>query len=311
MRSIEESERSVRAHVDLNLDGIIKALGVVWNLSTDTFQYHINMPPSERPVTKREILSDLQKIFDPLGWIAPSTVMAKILIQKLWLERIGWDERIKETLEEEWKQIRSDFTHTNEIEIQRWLGTHGIDKEKIQIHGFCDASMRAYAASVYIRVEKSDGTVETKLIAAKTRVAPLKVVSLPRLELCGAVLLAKLMAQVGSAMRVLASQMYAWTDSTIVIAWLSGEPTRWKSFVANRVVEVLENVDNKHWHHVQSHENPADLGSRGMLLSELKNCELWWKGPRWLSEKEIKIKAQEVVETDLEMKTIKINTHLN
>lgn len=311
MKSIDKEKRSTNAQVDMNLDGTIKALGIVWNLKTDTFQYNLTLPASESTnVTKRSILSDVQKLFDPLGWIAPSTVMAKILLQKLWLEKVNWDQNVSETLREEWNQIRSDFTCVKDIQVNRWLGTTDTNKTNIQIHGFSDASIQAYAAAVYIRTETND-KVEIKLIAAKTRVSPMKTISLPKLELCGALLLSKLMKQIGQAMKVPTSDMYAWTDSSIVIAWLCGDPNRWKTFVANRVVEIVENLNNKRWYHVQSSDNPADIATRGMLLSELKRCNLWWKGPRWLSEKEIKISKQEVIITDKEMKTKKVITHLS
>jgi hypothetical protein len=310
MKSIDEYKRSANAQVELNLDGTVKALGIVWNLGTDSFQYNLALPPIANTITKRGILSDVQKLFDPLGWIAPSTIMAKILMQKLWLERTSWDECVSSELEEEWRQIRADFVNVKDIRTDRWLCTTSSEEENIQIHGFSDASMRAYAAAVYIRTE-NHGNITTKLIAARTRVAPLKTISLPRLELCGALLLSKLMKQVGQAMRIPTPKMFAWTDSSIVIAWLCGEPNRWKPFVANRVVEIVENLNNKHWHHVQSKDNPADVASRGMMLSALKNCSLWWNGPSWLSEKEIKISKLEALTTNEEMKVQKLQTYLN
>lgn len=309
MKSIDEERRSNSAHINMNFDGTVKPLGIVWNFSTDTFRYNITLPTSENThITKRSILSDIQKLFDPLGWIAPSTVMAKILLQKLWLEKITWDQNVNDTLSAEWRKMKQDLTSVNDIHVDTWLGT--IDNTNIQIHGFSDASMRAYAAVVYIRTE-TNGKVETKLIAAKTRVAPLKTISLPRLELCGALLLSKLMKQIGTAMKIPTSNMYVWTDSSIVIAWLCGDPNRWKSFVANRVVEIIDNLNNKQWYHVQSSNNPADIASRGMLLSELKKCDLWWRGPSWLSEKEIKLIKPNVMTTDTEMKTTKMNTYHN
>ncbi|XP_064074467.1 uncharacterized protein LOC113393726 [Vanessa tameamea] len=311
IQSIEENKRSTNIKLDLNLDGTIKALGITWNLKQDNFRYNLNLPPMGKTITKRGILADVQKLFDPLGWLAPSTVTAKILIQKLWLEKVEWDENISDVLEEEWKQLRLDFENVNNIQIERWLGTTNDNIENIQIHGFCDASMRAYAAAVYIRNITTEGNIMTNLIAARTRVAPLKTISLPRLELCGALLLSKLMKQIGQAMKISTSKMYAWTDSSIVISWLCGEPNRWKPFVANRVVQIIENINNKHWYHVQSSDNPADLASRGMFLSALMENDLWWRGPSWLAEKEIKISKQEVIMTDMEMKVEKINTYLN
>ncbi|XP_045534341.1 uncharacterized protein LOC123721079 [Papilio machaon] len=301
LQSIEENKRSANVKIDMNLDGTIKALGITWNLNADSFEYSLSLSQIGKSITKRSILSDIQKLFDPLGWIAPSIVLAKMLMQKLWLQKLTWDETVSEELEQEWRQLRFDFDTVQNIKVKRWIGTTTTNKDKIQLHGFSDASTHAYAAVVYIRTE-TNGRIETNLIAARTRVAPLKTISLPRLELCGALLLSKLMKQIGEALRIPTSQMYAWTDSSIVISWLSGDPNRWKPFVANRVIEIIENINHNHWNHVQSQDNPADPASRGMLLSALKTCDLWWNGPNWLSEKDIKIIKQDIESTQLEMK---------
>lgn len=128
-----------------------------------------------------------------------------MMLQKLWLEMITWDQNVSDTLTAEWEQIKKDFIHFTDIHVDRWLRT--INNTNIQIHGFSGASIRAYAAVVYIRTETS-GKVETKLIAANTRVAPLKTISFSRLELCGALLLSKLMKQIGTAMKILSSHVY-------------------------------------------------------------------------------------------------------
>ncbi|CAK1598013.1 unnamed protein product [Parnassius mnemosyne] len=199
MQSIKPADRSRSAHFNLNIDGTVKALGIKWNMGTDKFKYEVILPTIQATVTKRSVLSDIQKLFDPLGWIAPSIVMTKILIQKLWLERLNWDDKISSHLLDEWLTIRSDFQQVNEIEVDRWIGTTSKMSDNLQIHGFCDASMQAYAALVYARIKTEDGTIRTKLIAARTRVAPLRTISLPRLELCGALLLARLLKQVAQA----------------------------------------------------------------------------------------------------------------
>ncbi|XP_037868491.1 uncharacterized protein LOC119628814 [Bombyx mori] len=243
LKSIEPNKRTSRAQLDLKLDGNVQALGLIWNLGTDQFQYKVNLPARSSSITKRGILSDIQRLFDPLGWIAPSLILAKILIQRLWLEPIGWDDEINQSLLHDWLTIREDFEHVKEIGIPRWLNTVSTQMENIEVHGFSDASMKAYAAVAYIRVKREDGSVFTNLLAARARVAPLRTVSLPRLELCGALLLARLLKQIENAMRIPTSNIYAWTDSSIVLAWLSGDPHRWKTFVANRVVEIVENVN--------------------------------------------------------------------
>ncbi|XP_047504174.1 uncharacterized protein LOC125049113 [Pieris napi] len=310
MQSLKPDERTTKAHFDLKLDGIIKALGVQWNLGNDRFEYNLNLPEivEENIITKRNILSDIQKLFDPLGWIAPSIVQAKILIQKLWLEKVDWDEDLNIFLKEEWLKIRRDLMNVNNISIDRWLSTSCSNMDTIQIHGYCDASILAYAAVVYCLVKKTDGSYRTSLIAARTRVAPLKTISLPKLELSGALLLSRLLNQVAQAMRIPMERVFAWTDSSIVIAWLSGEPTKWKPFVANRVVEILANHKKEQWHHVQSQENPADIASRGMFISDLKHCNLWWKGPTWLQKGEIILTDENIFTTDLEKKKEKIKT---
>ncbi|KAJ8723487.1 hypothetical protein PYW08_003399 [Mythimna loreyi] len=309
MQSIDAHKRTTRIHLDLKLDGTVQALGLIWNLGTDQFQYKTNLPLMAGNVTKRTILSDMQKLFDPLGWIAPSLILAKMLIQKLWLEKVGWDDKISQHLIDEWLTLREDFKEVKEVSIDRWIGTLRVDLEKIEVHGFSDASTRAYAAVAYVRIKMQDGSVSTKLIAAKTRVAPLRTVSLPRLELCGALLLSRLLKQIEHAMRIPASNIYAWTDSTIVLAWLSGDPHKWKTFVANRVVEIAENVNNNRWFHVSSECNPADIGSRGMLLVDLKRSDLWWKGPAWLSETEIELISENTY-TELEKKQDNIQANL-
>ncbi|XP_059048841.1 uncharacterized protein LOC131844082 [Achroia grisella] len=310
MRAITPNERSSNVHLDLNIDGTTKALGISWNLKTDKFEYNTTTHDESVTVTKRRILSDMQKLYDPLGWIAPLLVKTKIFIQRLWIQKYSWDEEISQSLIDEWKIIKYDFKNVSDIHIDRWLHTYNKEKEAIEIHGFCDASMQAYAAVVYCRVVNSNGTVTTTLIAAQTRVAPLKTISLPRLELCGAVLLSRLLKQVTHAMKLSMSQVFTWTDSTIVISWLRGEPCKWKPFVANRVVKIIDNTNNRQWYYVKSRDNPADIASRGMFLKDLKQSKLWWKGPKWLSDQKIEFQKPSYIQTDEERKTV-IHAHLN
>ncbi|XP_075990231.1 uncharacterized protein LOC142985871 [Anticarsia gemmatalis] len=308
MKTIHISERSSKAHLDFKVDGTVKALGILWNLSNDAFEYNLNLPVIGNVITKRSILSDIQRLFDPLGWIAPCLVMAKILIQRLWLEKVDWDEALNSTLTEKWFTIRSDLENVNDISINRWMGTLGSNKDCVEIHGFSDASMQAYGAVVYCRITHPDNPIKTSIIAARTKVAPLKTISLPRLELCGALLLSRLLKQIGLAMRIPASQIYAWTDSSIVISWLAGDSNKWKPFVANRVVEITSNVNSNQWYHVQSQDNPADVASRGMLVANLKKCDMWWNGPQWLQHSKIQFTRPNVLPTDLEVKKKTLQT---
>ncbi|GFW27392.1 integrase catalytic domain-containing protein [Trichonephila clavipes] len=146
---------------------------------------------------------------------------------------------------------------------------------------FADASSLAYAAAIYCR-QKHNGKIKVQLLVSKTKVAPVKQVSIPRLELCGAHLLSKLFKSVLRTLKYYTFDVFAWTDSKIVLSWLSGHPRQWKTFVANRTSEIIEVLPTKHWRHVPSKENPADIASRGIDPKCLPDCKLWWQGPPWL-----------------------------
>lgn len=232
-------------------------------------------------------------------------------IQELWLTGAAWDDNLPEEIVVEWLEYRTKLTELY-IRIPRWISTTST-QQHIEVHGFCDALMKAYAAVVYIRTTDDTGNVAVHLLTAKSRVAPLKSISLPRLELQGALLLAKLMQKVVEAMHFKNVQRYACSDSMIVLAWLKGHPNRYTTFVANRVAEIQEITDSTIWKHVPSEFNPADCATRGVSPNELQNHHLWWVGPPWLkSPLEEWPVNKNVPSTSLEMKTIQnLNATVN
>lgn len=265
----------------LKVNRMVKVLGVRWNRETDTFAYNLEVSESKQPITKRQILSEIAKLYDPLGWIAPVVIIAKVIMQKLWKSGLEWDDIVDGELLTEWLKYREDLTHINSISIPRWL--HYDKVSKIELHVFADASKAAYGAAVYVRVIEGERAF-VSLMSAKTKVAPLeKEVSIPRLELCGAVLAAKLISEIAQVMKIPKVNLYAWTDSTIVLAWLKGGSSRWTTFVSNRVSEILNILDYEQWGHVCTDMNPADCASRGLQASELLHHSLWWSGPAWLA----------------------------
>ena len=151
----------------------------------------------------------------------------------------------------------------------------------VEVHGFADASERAYAAVLYLRIKDKDSW-QTILLTAKTKVAPIKQVTLPRLELCAAALLARLAIHVRTTLGFEKTPLHCWTDSTVALGWIRGHPTRWKTYVANRVAEIQITAPDALWHHIPGKDNPADCASRGLTPSELVNHKLWWWGPPWL-----------------------------
>nr|XP_043065771.1 uncharacterized protein LOC122321020 [Drosophila bipectinata] len=256
----------------------IKVLGIYWNPTDDTLMYQTGLT-SNPSCTKRQILSDVARIFDPLGLLSPIVVQFKIMFQRLWLLDLDWDSELPPNIAEPWLKCRADLDTLRKLQIPRFV----LSKEdSIELHAFSDASTKAYAAAVYCRCRNKDGTYSVSLMAAKTRVAPLNQQSLPRLELCGALLLSRLVRSLKEGLRHKEIQVIAWCDSTIVLSWLSYPPSKMKTFVANRTSEILETLPRHTWHHVSSKENPADCASRGMTTSQLLEFHLWWNGPPWL-----------------------------
>lgn len=232
--------------------------------------------------TKRTVLSAIARLYDPVGWLSPIVIIAKILMQDLWRYNLQWDDPLPEELETRWARFTSCLSVIPEIRMARWMGTG--PKSPIEIHGFSDASKYAYAAAVYIRISSSRSERNApQLLIAKTRVASVKPITIPRLELCAAVLLSHLLEKISFELQSYEPTLHAWTDSRIVLAWLHSDPARWNVFIANRVAAIMEKTPNVTWHHVPSADNPADIASRGMHAKRLATSSLWWGGPSWLS----------------------------
>ncbi|KAJ0178490.1 hypothetical protein K1T71_006313 [Dendrolimus kikuchii] len=262
---------------------MVKVLGICWNKNSDNFEYMHQIPNTVTPVTKRKVLSEIARLYDPLGWIAPVIVTAKTYMQKLWKSGLSWDDEITSDLLKEWIGFKGDLINVKGIIIPRWL--QATRKDYVELHAFSDASQAAYAAAIYVKVTDEMGSVKVHLVTARTRVAPVeKEVSIPRLELCAALLASQLLSEVSQILNIPKTNIYAWSDSTVTLAWLRGEPSRWTTFVSNRVSEILTTMDREQWHHVNTKHNPADCASRGMPASELINHKLWWHGPEWLKD---------------------------
>ncbi|XP_046806420.1 uncharacterized protein LOC124419797 [Lucilia cuprina] len=180
-------------------------------------------------------------------------------MQQLWLEGKDWDEEVSEESLQNWNNLVQDLSEVELISIPRWIQL--MPNDTIQIHGFCDASKSAYCATVYIRCQTKTQNVFSNLLVAKSIVAPLQTVCLPRLELNGAVLLANLVNYVINSLNFSKSEIYLWTDSAIVLGWLSKPPSSWETYVSNRTSRIHELMTNVTWRHVPTHDIPADLGT--------------------------------------------------
>ena len=154
----------------------------------------------------------------------------------------------------------------------------------MELHGFCDASEAAYAGAVYLRATDVKGSVHVSLVMAKTKVTPLKRLSIPQLELCSGLLLSKILSHVADTLGISSNNVCAWTDSQVVLGWLGGNSRRFKPFVSNRIPEMSELIPIGCWRHVPGVDNPSDCASRGMYPSQLAQFEPWWCGPQWLRD---------------------------
>ena len=283
---LETIPKSLRENDGLNISAGktsgSKTLGVYWKTLTDTLHISVPLIDIQGSPTKREVASAAARVFDVLGWFAPAVVWIKILLQKIWELGLEWDKQIPEHLCPSWEKWKTELPAITKKGILRRY--YHADKEVVdtQLHGFSDASMSAYGGVVYLRIRYADTTISVSLVAAKTRVAPLKRQTIPKLELCAALLTARLLATVAEDLSLDSSKAYAWTDSSIVLEWLNSTPSRLKVYVANRDGDIVSKVSAIRWRYVTTECNPADFASRGLLPEELVRKELWWDGPPWL-----------------------------
>ena len=264
-----------------------KVLGILWNPGSDQIIFEVahlarialNLHP-----TKRNLVSLIGKFYDPLGFLSPVIIRFKVLFQKLCQCKSDWDEVIPDDLVEEWKDLISDLNVASPVSLPRsyLCGISG-PISSVTLHGFCDASIRAYAAVVYIHM-RTDTYSVVQFVAAKTRVAPLQGQTVPRLELLSALLLSRLISSVHSSLQHQISPLNirCYTDSQVALYWVRGKEKEWKPFVQNRVQEIRRNVHPDLWYHCPGLTNPADLPSRGLTMMELSVSQLWRMGPEWL-----------------------------
>ncbi|XP_037929941.1 uncharacterized protein LOC119664542 [Teleopsis dalmanni] len=263
---------------DLGSDTITSALGIKWHQLHDVFLFSFNVPIS-RTVTKRSILSLASSLFDPLGLLAPLVLVSKIIMQELWLLRLNWDESVPQALHSAWETFVQDLHTLSSMKIPRFCLTIG--PQQVDIHGFCDASIRAYGCCIYLRSQDKSGNVTVKLFTAKSRVAPIKRKSLPKLELCGALLLARLLQKIQPTLAHLEGETFFWTDSQIVLHWLKQHSSTLSAFVGNRVAEIQDITRAGQWQHISTKINPADIVSRGCTNRQLTEST-WFTGPEFL-----------------------------
>ena len=289
LRKWKTNSKTLQQKIDLTEGGAsetseVKILGIRWDTERDEFQFEfkeITTFVRSLPPTKRSILRLSAKVFDPMGLLSPIVIGTKILFQALCKSKIDWDSPLDGDLLCHWKCLIEEIEAISEIRIPRcYLQLEHGTVVSQELHGFSDASVRAYAAVVYLRTEYTNGHVRVCLVSSKTRVAPLKEQFIPRLELLGATILSRLVSSVCKNPN-LNYPTYYWTDSLTVLCWVRNNKL-WKQYVKNRVEEIRTLTNAECWRYCPGSENPADLPSRSCQGRELVHNQSWWEGPQFL-----------------------------
>ncbi|XP_067931070.1 uncharacterized protein [Watersipora subatra] len=279
------------------LPAIERTLGIQWCLDTDTFQFDFKIDCCS--CTRRNVLSSIATIFDPIGVLSPLLLEGRYILQLACKEKLGWDQELPKTLEDNWKKWRDQFNSVSGISIPRCLKPASLSGSVIlsQIHTFADASSIGYGACSYLRQKDRFGNVCCSFLMGKSRVAPLKVTTIPRLELQAAVLAAKQHAYLQADMHVawqayldvLHCEGFLWTDSKIVLGYLANESKCFHVFVANRIAQIRQLTLTTQWNWVESQSNPADFASRGLEASSFLRS-FWLSGPEFLLQESFSAK---------------------
>ena len=306
----EERAKSVK-NLDLERLPVDRALGMQWDVEDDTISFRTAV---QRQVdTRRKILSLVSSVYDPLGFAAPLILPAKKLLQELHKMGYGWDDVIPEEHLKYWQEWIINLPKLNVIKVPRCIKPNRFaELRSIQLHNFSDASEEGYGAVSYLRLEDTKGAVSISLLLGKSRVAPLKTVTIPRLELTAATI--KLSKKVQEEIDLPIHREVFWTDSTIVLQYIRNQTRRFQTFVANRLATIHENSSPDQWRHVSSTANPADDASRGIKANDVTKIKRWLQGPEFLRQDEQFWPEQPKELTDLpdddkEVKKVKIQSY--
>ena len=261
-----------------------RVLGVSWCIENDVFNFRIVL--KDKPLTRRGILSTISSIYDPLGFAAPVMLPMKKLLQMLTKEKLGWDDQVPPEVRAPWEKWRHQLPSLQSVEINRCFKPSSFGEvTDVTIHHFSDASTLGYGQCSYLRLEDEKGEVSVSFLMGKSRVSPLKQVTVPRLELTAAVTSVKVSSLLDKELEMIPRGIYYWTDSEIVLAYITNTKKAFHLFVANRVQTVRDATKDEQWDHVSSDDNPSDIGSRGMMPNELTTDCKWLNGPPFLREK--------------------------
>ncbi|XP_045457220.1 uncharacterized protein LOC123667312 [Melitaea cinxia] len=284
----------------------VKTLGITFDIEKDVFKSTCPDSYVSRNDSKRDILSYISKFYDPLGLIGPIFVHAKVIMQKLWATNTGWDSTPPDDIRHTWVNFTKSLTQMEPLSITRCVKLS--NSITTQLIGFADASSVAYGCCLYLRSIDAQDNVLVQLLCSKSRINPLrKKLTIPRLELNAALLLAKLCKKVLNTLsnKININKTYLFSDSQIALAWLRTDDAKLQTYVANRVRAIRELSENCHWQYVNTEDNPSDCLSRGLQPHELKEHNLWWHGPPFLQNKSHTFQSSAVLAVPTQLSDLK------
>ncbi|KAK3751570.1 hypothetical protein QZH41_007533 [Actinostola sp. cb2023] len=289
IKSIPEAARAdgvKELNLDLDSLPLERTLGVQWCVESDCFKFSIVL--QDKPCTRRGILSTVSSVFDPIGFVAPLMLEGKSILQELCRQDLDWDDPIPEDVKAKWEKWRKELVQLTSFPIPRCFKPKDFGRiVNTELHHFSDASTKGYGQCSYLRLVDENQRIHCAFVTGKSRVTPLKPVTIPRLELTAAVCSARISQQLHQELEYPIDQDFYWTDSKVVLGYIHNESRRFHVFVANRVQEIQESTRAEQWRYVDTKQNPADEASRGMKARELPMSR-WILGPSFLWEEKSK-----------------------
>ena len=318
----EDRAKDVR-DLDLRHDSLPaqRSLGVFWDLETDAFTFKVSLP--EKPFTRRGVLSIVNSVYDPLGFAVPVMLEGRKILQQLvhMGERtkenntpLAWDDPLPTAMINRWTRWRDSLVELQNLSVPRCYRPKDFGSvTRAELHAFSDASQDAIGAAVYLRQFNEANEVSMALVYGQARVAPLNPTSIPRLELCGAVLAVQAAQRVIKEIDLKISDVIYYTDSKVVLGYITNESRRFYVYVANRVELIRSMSTPEQWRYVETDLNPADLATRGVPSSKLMETS-WLVGPEFLREAERTLPTNEtfaLVASDPEVRKAVFSASVN
>ena len=297
LMSIPQADRAKEVK-DLDLEyselPVERSLGIQWQIEKDQLTFAVSL--KGQPCTRRGILSVIASVYDPLGFVCPFTLTAKHILQDLCKQNYAWDKELPEHYVQLWQEWMAGLSHMSQLSVNRCFKPKGFGPVTYaQLHHFSDASESGYGCVTYLKLTNERNEVHSTFLMGKSRVAPLKQTTMPRMELTAALLAVRMDGLLKAELQLTLETSIFWTDSTSTLMYIRNENKRFKTFVANRVNAIRQLTMVKQWRYINTKQNPADCASRGLKASTLLNSPVWLNGPDFLKGNESEWPISDIV----------------